>query len=744
MSSIKSILLFIFMIAGFNLQSYGEDFYPAGVWYGGGKVRAPMLSHNPGAEREAWKKDLLTIRSLGFNSVKCWVDWASAEPQSGQYRFDCLEQLLDLADETELRVIVQIYADSAPEWVTDSYPEARFVTSEGRIIPSQAAPGFSLDHPGVRTALENFIEEAGKIAKAHKSFYAWDLWSEPHLVNWVWFNNPVQFGFNPFTQERFREWLKQKYGSLDVLNRAWYRTFSRWDQVEAPRFGTILSYTDFIDWNTFIAVKLKEDLKRKAVAARRADPNCIVSSHSDAPSALLSPLSGYGSPDDWWMAQSVDYYGTSIYPKHASSTSAWNPIKLTMALDSIRSAGGENGWWMGELQAGQGVTGVRAGAHVNAADLRLWGWLAMSRGVRSISYYAWYPMSSGYESNGYGMIELDGLITERARAAGQLAKIITDHHRVFSSLRPMKSDVAILYNRLAYMTGGNTVAPGQVVRDSLMGFYRALFERNIQVDFIHPDQILSGRANEYKVIYLPYPLMLQESVAKALIEYTRQGGTLISEARPAWNDDRGFANERIPGAGLDEVFGCREKMLESGETVDLITEEKLPGMLAPLGDRIINGILYAQHLTLTSPQAKALAYFQNGDPAIVLSPFGKGQAMLIGTFPAAAYERERITETGLMLQRITAWAGVEPVVEIHGAQGCVEARLLESEKRRLFIGINHTEQKQNVEFQLPPETSSGRAVNLETGNSFSLENHGNGPTFTYRFEPRDVLALLFD
>ncbi len=126
----------------------------------------------------------------------------------------------------------------------------------------------------------------------------------------------------------------------------------------------------------------------KAESVRFANPNFIASSHSDVPAVLLSPLSGYGNPDDWKMVEVVDHYGTSIYPKHASSKEPWSPIKLCIGLDGIRSAARENGWWIGELQAGQGATGVQVANPVTGDDLRLWGWAVMSRGVCSISYYA--------------------------------------------------------------------------------------------------------------------------------------------------------------------------------------------------------------------------------------------------------------------------------------------------------------------------------------------------------------------
>src|SRR5574338_1714821 len=103
-------------------EGRAEPFIPVGVWYGGGTARAPMLVREPAKARDAWRRDLATIKSLGFNSVKTWVDWASAEPVRGSYRFDALEQLLSLSDDIGLRVIVQIYTDAAPEWLGKRYP----------------------------------------------------------------------------------------------------------------------------------------------------------------------------------------------------------------------------------------------------------------------------------------------------------------------------------------------------------------------------------------------------------------------------------------------------------------------------------------------------------------------------------------------------------------------------------------------------------------------------------------------
>ncbi len=147
------------------------------------------------------------------------------------------------------------------------------MAQNGQAIPSQAAPGFCFDHPGVRQATLAFLREVARHAGRSPAFFGWDLWSEPHIINWAEINYipNATFCYCPYTMARFREWLKQKYGSLPELNKAWYRQFADWKQVEPPRFDTILSYTDYMDWRVFITQKIAADL-RHSQRNREADP----------------------------------------------------------------------------------------------------------------------------------------------------------------------------------------------------------------------------------------------------------------------------------------------------------------------------------------------------------------------------------------------------------------------------------------------------------------------------------------
>lgn len=691
--------LWLFLGAGILSAQPSPDFFPMAVWYGGGKARAPMLEPEARSKKEVWRKDLRQIKSLGFNSIRCWMDWASGEPAEGRYQFDTLDVLLELAEQEGLKVIVQVYMDAAPDWVGRKYPDAQFVSASGYVMKSESSPGFCNDHAGVREATLRFYAALAERARRSPAFHGWDLWSEPHVINWATatFLPNAEYCFCPHSVARFRGWLKKKYGTLDALNRAWYRRFSSWDDVEPNRLSTILSYTDYVDWRLYIRDKLGEDLRARFDAVKRVAPDRVATSHAAAPNLFTSPLAGDGSPDDWIMSRQVDYYGTSFYPKHSFAVgrdAAWRGA----LLDFSRSANGDRGFWIGELQAGFGTVALNVSGTVTPEDLRVWSWSALARGAKGVCVYAWYPMSSGYESGGYGLIHLDGTLTERAREAGRAAAVVARNQKLFLDARPVKARVAIVYNPLVYMVGGRQRAAtyggpqGEVAgieRDSMLGLYRALFSANVPVDFVHIDDVARGGLAGYKLVFLQYPLMLPEKAGAGIADYVRAGGAVVAEARLAWNNDRGYAAEIIPGLGLHEVFGCRETAVQSipGSRTTLRWTGTEPAGMKD-GDTLA-ARLYEETLEPLNERARVVARFADGRPAAVLSTYGRGKTLALGSYVAVAYQQQPEAVSARFFEALVDWAGVERPAVVEG--GPAEVRLLESGADRVMLVFNHQE-----------------------------------------------------
>jgi len=730
------------------------DFFPVSVWYSGGTARAPMLTEITGESEAQWRADLQQIKELGFNTVRTWVEWAHCEPQEGLYRLDNLRLLARLADEVGLRFIIQLYLDSAPDWVGRKFPDARYEAQSGARVEPQSAPGYCTDNPGVRSAVRAFITETARVAAEYPNFHGWDLWSEPHIVNWAYINYvpDVQFCFCPDTKMRFRDWLQAKYGTVEALNRAWYRGFRDWPDVEPPRFGTILSYTDFIDWKHFIYENLADDLAMRAAAVRDGDPDHVITSHAAIPSVFYTPHNGYGASDDFLMAKQVDYYGTSMYPKHNHPDRHWAPWLLRVVVDFSASANRRNGgFYVGELQAGRGTYGLNVGNPVTAQDHRIWMWSAIGAGARAVNIYAYLPMSSGYESGGYGLMELNGGVTERAVAAGKTARIIDANRELLLASRPVPADVALVYNPLAQMVGGEQRhGPGSMHQESLFGYHRIFRENNVPVEFIHRRDLEAGDLDRYRLIILPYPLMLSRSAASGIEAYVKTGGHVVAEARLAWNDERGFAAETIPGMGLDRVFGATEAAVRMNEVVTMTTTASDHPLLRGLQPGTTLTGAWFEETLVPDENAGSIVLAKNdaGVPCVTAATHGDGATVLVGSFLGMADHESPSPANRRFVLNALEWAGIErPLTSSHDGDidHPVDLRLQRHDGGFLLFCINHGEQPEEVRVDIRvPEDATYRITSLLDGRI--LERSGDGRTLrlTIALPARDVDVLSIE
>ena len=440
-----------------------EPFVPVGV------------SYRELRNRERTAADLEAMQTLGFNSLQVSIEWAATEPSRGHYQFDALDQTLELAGQAGLKVVLRVDTASLPEWLLRRYPDGRFVPESKPDGPRPARA--CLDHPGVRADVVAYIGAAASRTARHAAWHAVDLGREL----------PDGFCVCPHTERRFREWRRATFGS---------------DARPAALAAS--------DRAAFVALARRDHLAllTGAASARAAR---LASSSARAPSIVRSLFGEPPGQDDWLMTTVVDHYGTLV-PPDLGRVASLTPAQLVFALDGIRSAARDKGWLMTD-----GAPGGRA------ADLRLMTWAAFSRGARGVTYDDWRRSGPGVTSAvapGVGLVGPDDTITDRARAAGGLARVIGRNPALFAPLRPRPAKVAIAYDpRLPLL--------------ALSRIHGALFERNIQADLIHLDEIAAGMASRYNLVFVDSLPALPGPVADALKAYAAAGGTLVAAATPA-------------------------------------------------------------------------------------------------------------------------------------------------------------------------------------------------------------------
>jgi beta-galactosidase len=669
-----------------------------------------MLEKITADSPRVWKEDLLKIKGLGFNTVRTWVEWNVGEPREGEYHLDNLDLLLKLADEVGLKVIVQLYVDSAPEWVGKKYPEGRYAAQDGQPIQSQASPGYCIDHRGVRKAMLAFYAEVARHADKSPAFFGYDLWSEPAALNWarVGYKSEPMFCYCPSSMERFREWLKEKYGAIANLNEAWHRTFSDWNEVEPPRFGTILTYTDFMDWRIYYGYKLAEDLKMRNDAVKAIDPNHVTTSHAPNPSPLVRTLADpYDPSDDFLMKDSVDFFGTSMYPKLTSVDRNWDLNRRVLAMDLTNAITGGRGFYVGELQSGYGVHGTIIGSEVTPSDLEMWAWGMVARGARAINHYAFYPMNAGYESGGYGMINLDGTLTERSRRAGETARRIAANSDMLLQSHAEPAEAAVVFSPLAPLLGGyDAYGSRTAIHQAVAGYHRMFFERNLSLDVLSSRELTREKLANYKLIIVPYPLMLTAAEAQTLRDYVANGGNLFVEARPGWVDERGHAEPIIPGFGWHEMLGVREKTLVPGKEFTV-----------RWGDATFPTMSMLEQFEILNPSVKPVGFAQDGTPVAFESSYKKGRVIILGSFAGQQNQQEPLAMHPLG-KILAQWAGLT-TVKLQAPE-LLEVREMTSAKGRFVFFLNHSKSAAQVEFQRRLEKPAASINEIIAGQKVTL------------------------
>ncbi|NLE30494.1 MAG: cellulase family glycosylhydrolase [Phycisphaerae bacterium] len=644
-------------------------FFPYGSQY----YRTPNPPEND------WEQDLHQIKAQGMNTVRLWAMWSQIHRENDEFDFSHLNCLMALCKETGLKALIQVILENAPAWLVQEHPEARYVANDGQAIepmgrpntPGGGWPGLCLDNAIAGESAEKFMMALARHFAGHEALLGYDVWNE------IWFELDGYIGnqyycYCPETICEFKVYLRKKYRDLDGLSRAWYRQYSSWDEVLPPKYWG--GYPDWIDWIQFRVANQGRLLRWRVETLRRADAGALLVSHG-----LPNTLSGMATQltDDWRNSREVQIYGLSCFPLWFK----YDPTETFKVHDMVRGASGGKTFWTAEMQAGPAGEGLTHSKTPTPNDLKLWNWVSLATGAKGILYWQWRPELLGPESPGFGLCQLDGSPGERTRTASFFARLIHQHAELRES-SPIRGDVAIavvpesqIFCHVADRSAGKYA-------QSIKGIYRALSQAGYQVDFVRMDEI-----TDYPLLYLPFPLMLEETTASALVEYVRNGGTLISEACPAQFGDGGFTQVISPGYGLHDVFGVQAA--EGPESLD----DEVPAIR--WNEQDVDCIVHRQRLTATG--ATILAEYCDGGPAITCHTFGRGRAVLIGTYPGIAAEWGS-GESARLLVELAGYVGILPRIEVSSPD--VQVRLHRHSSGVIAYVVNTTTETKNITFKL--------------------------------------------
>jgi beta-galactosidase GanA len=503
--------------------------------------------------------------------------------------------------------------------------------------------------PLLKDYFKKVIERYGK--NPALSFY--DVWNEPH------YNSNAHHVII-----EFRKWLENKYGNLSALRRSWGEDYTNWDQVSPFLTENWVSSMPQIDWKLFRSYLDGILLDSLKLLVRKYDNVHPVNANPvNTPWADFHDFGGYDT-DNWVVADYDDIHGISYYPDGWEREHNLEPCPFwlhNLAFNTIRCAAGKKNYILTELYTNT-QNGLALNGYLTKNFVSVLAWTALANNCKGMIYWKWLPFMRGRQSLGRGLCRVDGTLAPRGEAVKEFGAVIKKYGDILYKAQEQKPQVAVLVDMVGLLkTLEQNVEPltHKFMYESNAGLFKALYEKNISVDVLRMDRGLTLKElNSYKIIFLPFQIVMRQKIADLLKEYVKQGGWLVADARTATVNELDFAYHTNPGAGLDTLFGVVSPDWVGAKSyfkVDM--DGNFDSALE------FEGKYFKEELKPIG-NVKILGRFSNSkEPAVIENAYGKGNAVLSAVPLGASYYDKPDNPVNKVIVDFVKQAGVNPDAE---------------------------------------------------------------------------------
>lgn len=726
----------------------------------------PLGSHlcrEPMPPMTELKHDMELLKRHGFNLVKLQEHWMYDEPREGACDFSRYEELIAFAATLDLGVYLGFTCEQAPHWLYEKHPDCRMVGRRGQplayeapsTLPNDGKPGPCFDHPGAMADQLRFLAACVATLGRFENVVVWNTWQE--IGYWAEGTVGDSVCFCPHTLAAFQQWLAQRYGDLEALNRTWRTRYPQWGAILPNRGARPVTDAVELHWQYFMDnVQVARVLQARAAAIRAADPlGRPIFAHKGHPS--------FASEQDWAYARTQDFLGSSSYPAsacgHAWDDGCQRPFARAQALfteaadgvayrlDHLRSANPGQGRaggapiWVAELQGGPMSGGHHKGRVPSPEDLRRWLLLSLGAGATGVAFWVTRAEIMAGEQHGYSLLDSTGDSTPRLAEAARIGRALQAHADLFAHPSLPAAKVGILVNEENYQLCTHLTQGSDQLPYGTRGWHRLLWEANVLCDLVSLEYD-GDHAQAYSVLILPFPLALSETAATKLAHYVEAGGHLLCEAAPGRIDALGFCPRGEMSPTLAALFGVRQiaftLVREPGNGNRWSPPERTWGEYLEATMLEGAGPLAGQRLQANG-YLQTFACLDGAEPVLyageavagVRRGVGKGQAWLLGTYVGHNGTAYRDPAIPAAVRSLLAACGVRPEHD---------GRLIRRQRavpgKEAWILFNPTAEPLREEFAVPP----GCRVADLLGEGSTC----GGATLAVTVPPLDVRVLVVD
>ncbi len=576
------------------------------------------------------EKDVALMKQAGITVVRMGEStWSLWEPSDGHFEYAWMDRVVDAMGKAGIKVILGTPTYSMPVWMAKAHPEF------------YARPlGGAQVHYGMRQNMDTdntrFRFYAARVITNLVSHYK----DNPAVIGWQIDNETASYGAsNPDVYAGFVEHLKQKFGTTDALNKAWYLNYwgqdiNSWDDVPPRDNATSTSYK--LEWSRWQQMRVTDFLAFQAALVRKhRRPDQFVT--QDFGSMMKADVNEFN------VAKVIDVVADNIY--HGTQDHMDGAFQA-MQGDFSRSLKHQN-YLVTETNAQ--TLGWDSAAQFPPYDgqLRLDVYTDLSSGANMVEYWHWHSIHAGQETYWKGVLSHDlepnRAYAEVSRTAHELRKI----GRSVVNLR-IRNEVAILYsvdsaNAISFMPFVREGSPGWVpgkasgtYNSIVTQLHHALYNANVGSDFVFPQDPDFRR---YKLLIVPALYSADDALLRKISDYVHGGGHVLMTFKSGFtNESSAVRHERAPGP-LAQAAGFTYQEFSSLEHPLALKGDPFH---VPAAENTVSA--WAEFLQPTT--ARPLAFYDHPFfgrwPAITRNTYGTGTLTYEGTMLSDALQQQLV------------------------------------------------------------------------------------------------------
>lgn len=574
-----------------------------------------------------WKPDAARMKDLGIHWVRIGeFAWSKLEPSSGNLNFDWLDRSLDVLGEAGLKVVLGTPTATPPKWLMDKYDDILQVAEDGRVRHFGSRRHYCFNSNSYREETKRIVTLLADRYGKHEAVGAWQTDNEYGCHDTI-------RCYCANCKRDFRVWLKEKYGTTDALNEAWWNAFwsmeyQSFDEIDLPFLTTTEAHPSHnLDYYRFSS--------DSAIAYNQLQCS-LIRAHSSYP-ITHNVMLYFGQFDHFKFAQDIDIVTWDSYPLGMLELSPFSSdVKahylrtghpdLISFMHDLYFGLKEQAFWVMEQQPGQ-VNWAPSNPLPAKGAVRLWSHQAFAHGADVVAYFRWRAAQGAQELMHAGLNKHDGSEDRATIEAKQVYEELND-----KSFQPslVKEDaerrdnrggaVALLFDyENLWATNLQPHAQGWDYWGLQLTYYMALRSLGVNVALAHPRSDLS----DYKLVVAPALHLVDDALALHLESYVEQSGQLVIGPRSGFKTLTNVAHDCAPGpltklmgVKIHHVDGIRPSVTESIQT---------SGQSYP----------YTTWADLLTPiTAEVIASYENpayeGAAAVTKQSYGEGSCTSIG------------------------------------------------------------------------------------------------------------------